>query len=34
VVLWAHRANIGLGNDPTHRDGIDWMAATFPPNVC
>ena len=34
VVLWTHRDNIGPGNDPTHRDWIDWMAETFPPDVC
>jgi hypothetical protein len=34
VVLWVHRDDIGPGSDPTHRDWIDWMAATFPPYVC
>jgi hypothetical protein len=34
VVLWTHRDDLGAGSDPTHRDWIDWMAATFPPNVC
>jgi hypothetical protein len=34
VVLWVHRDDIGPGSDPTHRDWIDWMAATFPPAVC
>ena len=34
VVLWAHRHDSGPGNDPTHRNWIDWMAATFPPEVC
>jgi hypothetical protein len=34
VVLWAHRHDIGAGSDPTHRDWIDWMAATFPPDAC
>ncbi len=34
VVLWGHRDGVGPGSDPTHRDGIDWMAATFPPDVC
>jgi hypothetical protein len=34
VVLWAHRVDIGPGPDPTHRDFIAWMAATFPPDVC
>src|SRR5271157_5975469 len=31
VVLWTHRDDMGLGNDPMHRNWIDWMAATFPP---
>ncbi len=34
VVLWVHRDDIGPGSDPTHRDWIDWMAATFSPEVC
>ena len=34
VVLWAHRDDIGPGSDPTPRNWIDWMAATFPPDVC
>jgi hypothetical protein len=34
VVLWIHRDDIGPGNDPTLRDWIDWMVATFPPDVC
>ena len=34
IVLWTHRDNIGSDNDPTHRDWIDWMAATFQPDVC
>ena len=34
VVIWTHRDDIGLGNDPTHRSWIDWMAATFLPDVC
>jgi hypothetical protein len=34
VVLWVHRDDVGPGSDPTHRDWIDWMAATFPPDVC
>jgi len=33
VVLWTHRDDIGPGNDPTHRNWIDWMVATFPPDV-
>lgn len=34
VVLWAHRDDVGAGDDPTHRDWIDWMIATFPPDTC
>jgi hypothetical protein len=34
VVLWIHRQDVGPGSDSTHRDWIDWMAATFPPDVC
>lgn len=34
VVLWTHRDDIAPGNDPTLRNWIDWMAATFPPEVC
>lgn len=34
VVLWAHRNEVGQECDPTHRDWIDWMIATFPPEVC
>jgi hypothetical protein len=34
VVLWTHRDACGPENDPTHRNWIDWMAATFPPEVC
>jgi len=36
VVLWIHRDNrdVNPADDPTHREWIDWMAATFPPNVC
>jgi hypothetical protein len=34
VVLWAHRNDVEPGNDPTHRDWIDWMAANFAPEVC
>jgi hypothetical protein len=34
LVLWTHRDDIGPGNDPTHRNWIDWMAATFPPDAC
>ena len=34
VVLWTHCEDIAPGNDPTPRNWIDWMAATFPPDVC
>jgi hypothetical protein len=34
VVLWGHRDDVGAGSDPTHRDRIDRMAATCPPDVC
>jgi hypothetical protein len=36
VVLWTHRDDItpGDNNDPTFRNWIDWMIATFPPYVC
>jgi hypothetical protein len=34
VVLWTHRDDIGPDNDFTHRSWIDWMAATFTPEVC
>jgi hypothetical protein len=34
VVLWVHRDAVDPASDPTHRNWIDWMAATFPPEVC
>jgi hypothetical protein len=34
VVLWVHRDDMGTRSDPTHRDWIDWMVESFPPNVC
>jgi hypothetical protein len=34
VVPWAHRDDIRPENDPTHRNRIGWMAATFLPEVC
>jgi hypothetical protein len=34
VVLWAHRNDTAPASDSTHRDWIDWMAETFPPEVC
>ena len=34
VILWTHRDDIGTEEDPTQRRWIEWMAATFPPEVC
>jgi hypothetical protein len=34
VVLWAHRDDTAPASDSTHREWIDWMAETFPPEVC
>jgi hypothetical protein len=34
VVLWVHRDDVGREGDPTHQRWIDWLAATFPPDVC
>jgi hypothetical protein len=34
VVLWTHRDDIGPRHDPTLRNWIDWMAATFAPDIC
>jgi hypothetical protein len=34
VVLWVHRDEVDPRSDATHRDWIDWMSATFPPEVC
>jgi hypothetical protein len=34
VVLWVHREDVGAEADRTHQDWIDWIAETFPPNVC
>jgi hypothetical protein len=34
VIFWTHRDDIGPDNDPTQRNWIEWMAATFPPEVC
>ena len=34
VVLWAHRDDVGSESDPTDRDWIEWMAVTFPSEVC
>jgi hypothetical protein len=33
VLLWTHRDDIGPEKDPTHRNWIQWMAATFPPEA-
>jgi len=34
VILWTYRDDIGPDNDPTQRSWMEWMAATFPPEVC
>jgi hypothetical protein len=34
VVLWTHREDVDPGSDPTHQNWVEWMAATFPPNIC
>ncbi len=34
VILWTHRDDIGTDDDPTQQNWIEWMAATFPPDVC
>jgi hypothetical protein len=34
VILWTHRDDVGTDNDPTQRSWMEWMAATFPPEVC
>jgi len=34
VVLWTHRDDSGPAYDPTHQIWIEWLAATFPPDVC
>jgi hypothetical protein len=34
VILWTHRDDVGSDDDPTQRSWIEWMAATFPPEVC
>jgi hypothetical protein len=33
VILWTHRDDVGIDDDPTQRSWIEWMAATFPPEV-
>ncbi len=34
VIFWTQRDDVGLDNDPTRQNWIEWMAATFPPEVC
>ena len=34
VILWTHRDDTGSDNDTTQQNWIEWMAATFPPEVC
>jgi hypothetical protein len=34
AILWMHRDNIGPDDDPKQRNWMEWMAATFPPEVC
>ena len=34
VILRTDRDDIGSDNDPTQQRWIEWMAATFPPEVC
>jgi hypothetical protein len=34
VILWMHGDDVGTDNDPTQRSWMEWMAATFPPEVC
>jgi hypothetical protein len=34
VIFWTRRDEIGLDHDRTQQDWIEWMAATFPPEVC
>ena len=34
VVFWTHRDDAGPDNDPTQRNWIEWMAETFPAEVC
>jgi hypothetical protein len=34
VILWTYRNDVGTDDDPTQRSWIEWMAATFPPEVC
>jgi hypothetical protein len=34
VIFWTHREDVRADDDPTQRSQIEWMAATFPPEVC
>jgi hypothetical protein len=34
VIFWTHRGDIVLDTDPTQQNWIEWIAATFPPEVC
>jgi hypothetical protein len=34
VIFWTHRDDFGPDIDPTQQNWIEWMAATFPPEVC
>ena len=34
VILWTQRDDVGTDDDPTQRSWMEWMAATFPPEVC
>jgi hypothetical protein len=34
VIFWTHRNDIGPDIDPTEQNWIEWMATTFPPEVC
>ena len=34
LILWTYRDDFGTDDDPTQRNWIEWMAATFPPEVC
>ena len=34
MVFWTHRGETAPDNDATQQDWIEWMAATFPAEVC
>jgi hypothetical protein len=34
VILWTHLHDIDTDDDPTQRSWMDWMSATFQPEVC